>query len=199
MFDEVRNLRRAVIGLRSTRLLIACQGVKHEFESCGEKNKVSFYKGILSGAADALERVKARAGLVSVPKFPYAYTDRAGTIHLPFDQAVEIARRLCAAEPDTFLINAETTESKSSRDVRHGEDHLASLLNEHGASFALIRQWAGHDAPWLKARLKSSGSSGWCGTRFTCCRRPVSRRSRIDCGHLSLAKTVGRPAVSREA
>jgi hypothetical protein len=135
-----------VIGRRSNRLVVASQRVKIEFESCGEKNQVSFYKGVLSGAADALERVKARAGMVSVPKFPYAYTDRAGTIHLPFDQAVEIARRLYAPEPDTFLINAETTESKSSRDVRHGEDHLASLLNEHGASFALIRQWAARDA-----------------------------------------------------
>jgi hypothetical protein len=31
------------------------------------------------------------------------------------------------------------------RGVRHGEDHLSSLLNEYRASFALIRQWAGHD------------------------------------------------------
>jgi hypothetical protein len=33
------------------------------FESCGE-NQVSFYKGILTGTADALDRVKARAGMV---------------------------------------------------------------------------------------------------------------------------------------
>jgi hypothetical protein len=117
----------------------------HVFESCGE-NQVSFYRGVLSGVADALERVKTRAGMAGMQNFAYAYTDRAGTIHLPFDEAVGIARRLCAAEPDTFLINVETTESKWSRDVRHGEDHLASLLNEFRASFALIRQWAGHDA-----------------------------------------------------
>jgi len=40
----------------------------------------------------------------------------------------------------------EATERKWESDIRRGEDYVASLLNEHRAAWALIRQWAGHDA-----------------------------------------------------
>ena len=41
----------------------------------------------------------------------------------------------------------ETTERKWSQEARQlGEEHLAGLLNEYRASWALIRQWAGYDA-----------------------------------------------------
>jgi hypothetical protein len=53
----------------------------------------------------------------------------------------------CAAEPATVLVGVETTESDWARQARRpGEDYMVPLLNEYRASWALIRQWAGHDA-----------------------------------------------------
>jgi hypothetical protein len=65
---------------------------------------------------------------------------------LPFDVAVEFAKRFCAAEPAAVLVGVETAERDWDRRARIGEDHLVSLLNEYRAAWALIRQWAGHDA-----------------------------------------------------
>jgi hypothetical protein len=43
-------------------------------------------------------------------------------------------------------MNAEATERKWSREARTpGEEHMIELLNEFGAAWALIRQWAGHE------------------------------------------------------
>jgi hypothetical protein len=74
-----------------------------------------------------------------------AYLDR--TLHLPFDEALEIGKRFCAAEPAAVLADVEATERKWARDATTpGEEHLIELLNKYRASWALIRQWAGHDA-----------------------------------------------------
>jgi hypothetical protein len=67
-------------------------------------------------------------------------------LHLPFDEALELARRFCAAEPGTVLVGVEATERKWTHDVQTGEDYVVKLLNEYRASWALIRQWAGYDA-----------------------------------------------------
>ena len=46
-----------------------------------------------------------------------------------------------------MLLEVEATERKWSQDARTpGEEHIIGLLNEYRASWALIRQWAGHDA-----------------------------------------------------
>jgi hypothetical protein len=53
----------------------------------------------------------------------------------------------CGAEPAAVLVKVETTESDWARQARRpGEEHIVPLLNEYRASWALIRQWAGHDA-----------------------------------------------------
>jgi hypothetical protein len=119
----------------------------HEvFESVGDKD-VSYWRGVLSGPADAIERLRARAGMEVGRQPPYAYTDRSGVLQLPFDDTLEIAQRFSAAEPATVLISIEGTERKWSREAATpGEEHMAGLLNEFRASWALIRQWAGQDA-----------------------------------------------------
>lgn len=48
-------------------------------------------------------------------------------------------------QPAMALTAVEATEGKWAQDVRRGEDNLVRLLNEYRASWALIRQWAGHD------------------------------------------------------
>jgi hypothetical protein len=58
-----------------------------------------------------------------------AYLDRRGTLHLPFDETLEIARRFCAAEPAAVLADVEATERKWARDATTpGEEHFIELL-----------------------------------------------------------------------
>ena len=61
------------------------------FESVGEQ--IHFSYGSLSGAPEAIERVKARAGMDPKANSPSANVDRHGTLHLPFDEALELGRR----------------------------------------------------------------------------------------------------------
>jgi hypothetical protein len=115
------------------------------FENVGDE--VSFYRGVLSGSPEAIDRVKTRAKMNLSERSPVAYADRQGTLHLPFDNALEIARMFCAAEPAPVLLQAETAEREWSQKARRpGEEYMVKLLNEYRASWALIRQWAGHDA-----------------------------------------------------
>ncbi len=117
----------------------------HVFDHIGDE--LSFYKGVLSGSPEALERVKQRAGVPTMPLSRFAYTSRLGTIHLPFDYALELAQKFCGAEPATVLVNVENSESDWARKARTpGEEHIVPLLNEYRAVWALLRQWAGHDA-----------------------------------------------------
>jgi hypothetical protein len=36
------------------------------------------------------------------------------------------------------------------RKARHGEDYIIGLLNEYRAAWAVVRQWAGHDAAMIQ-------------------------------------------------
>jgi hypothetical protein len=114
------------------------------FESVGDD--VSFYRGILSGSPEAVDRVKTRAVMDTSKWSPSAYIDRQGKLHLPFDEAFELARMFCAAEPAAVLIRAETTERDWAQQARRpGEEYIIPLLNQYRAPWALIRQWTGHD------------------------------------------------------
>ena len=114
------------------------------FENLGDE--VQYYNGVLSGSVEAVTRVKERARVDVNKRSPYAYVDRAGRMQLPFGDAVALARALCAAEPTRFLMDAEATERKWSREARMpGEEYVMELLNDFGAAWALIRQWAGHE------------------------------------------------------
>jgi hypothetical protein len=119
----------------------------HEvFESVSDKD-FSYWRGVLCGPVEAIDRLGARAGMEAGKHSPYAYTDRRGVLRLPFDEALDVARRFSAAEPAAVLIAIEGTERKWGREAATpGEEHMASLLNEFRASWALIRQWAGQDA-----------------------------------------------------
>jgi hypothetical protein len=113
------------------------------FESVGDE--VSYWKGTLTGSPEALERLRARTQLPAAAPSRYQFESRAGTVHVPFDEAVNIAKRFSAAEPSTVLVNIETTERKWARDAAHGEDYIVSLLNEYRAAWALIKEWTGHE------------------------------------------------------
>ncbi|OGA01029.1 MAG: hypothetical protein A3I00_06470 [Betaproteobacteria bacterium RIFCSPLOWO2_02_FULL_64_12] len=116
------------------------------FDAAGEKG-LSFYRGILSGPPDALDRVKVRAGIDRAKHSPLAHVDRDGTSHAPFDEALDLAKAFCAKEPAAVLVRVEATEEDWSRKAAApGGDYIVGLLNEYRAAWALIRQWAGHDA-----------------------------------------------------
>jgi hypothetical protein len=118
--------------------------VEQVFESVGEE--VSCYRGVLTGSPDAVARIKERAKDENGRDPLYAYRDRFGKTHWPFQAAFELARKFCAAEPSTVLVGLESTEREwSTQASRPGEDYLVPLLNEYRASWALIRQWTGHD------------------------------------------------------
>ena len=111
-------------------------------------DEVNYYKGILSGTPEAIARVKTRAALAdSSRQPPLGYVDRQGKLHLPFGKAVDLARAFCSAEPAAVLARVEATEREWAQQARRpGEEYMVSLLNEYRAAWALIRQWAGHDA-----------------------------------------------------
>ena len=114
------------------------------FESMGDD--ISFYRGTLTGSSEAIDRVKRRAAMELGKRSPVAYVDRGGNVHLPFDDAFEIARMFCRAEPAAVLVGVEKTERDWARQAQcPGEDYIVPLLNEYRASWALIRQWTGHD------------------------------------------------------
>jgi hypothetical protein len=114
------------------------------FESVGDG--IDFYKGCLTAAPETLARLRARARVTLPRESPVTYTNRRGELRLPFDVAVDLAQKFCAAEPATVLVNIEATEREWDQKARRGEDYIVSLLNEYRASWALIRQWAGQDA-----------------------------------------------------
>ncbi|HTY23277.1 MAG TPA: hypothetical protein VMC85_09115, partial [Desulfomonilaceae bacterium] len=106
------------------------------YESVGDE--VSFYRGTLRCSPEALDRLKTRAKVVARENSMISYTDRQGTLRLPFDEALELARKFCAAEPATVLAGVEGTEGKWAQEARQpGEDYLVSLLNEYRAAWAL--------------------------------------------------------------
>jgi len=115
------------------------------FESTGERD-LSYWRGELTALPEAIDRVRVRAGVESGKSSAHAYVDRQGKLHLPFEEALMLARRFCAAEPAAVLVEAEATERKWASEARQpGEEHIVELLNRYRASWALIRQWAGHD------------------------------------------------------
>ena len=117
--------------------------VQQVFESAGDG--VDFYRGVLTGVPDVIDRIRVRSRMENLPQSHAAYTDRQGRLRLPFDAALDIAKRLCAAEPSTVLVGVESTEREWTRKAERGEDHIVGLLSRYRASWALIRQWAGHD------------------------------------------------------
>jgi hypothetical protein len=115
------------------------------FEATGEKG-LTFYKGVLSGPPDALERVRERSHFDRTKSSLYTYSDRYGTVHIPYVEALELAKAFCKVEPSAVLVKIESSEREWSQEAAHpGKEYMGDLLNEYRASWAIIRQWAGYD------------------------------------------------------
>lgn len=115
------------------------------FDSIGDD--LSYYNGILSCEPEALARFKARIAADAHHQSPHGYVGSDGKLHLPFGDAVALARAFCAAEPSMVLVRIEATERKWAQSAcRPGEEYIVDLLSDYRAAWALIRQWAGHDS-----------------------------------------------------
>ncbi len=107
--------------------------VTQVFESIGEKD-LQYYRGILSGSLEALHRVRGRANFDRKKSSAFAYTDRFGTVNVPYAEALELAKAFCAAEPNTVLLNTEGTEREWVQEASHpGNEYMRSLLGHHPA------------------------------------------------------------------
>lgn len=121
------------------------RAVSEVFEAAGEPDLL-FWRGELEFEPDALERLAGRAGVV-VPTSAVGYTDRHGRHHLPFECALSLAEHLARREPSTVLTPVEVAERDwTSRAREPGGDYALGLLADYRACWAIIRQWAGHDA-----------------------------------------------------
>ena len=121
------------------------EAVNAVLETTGE-DLSAWRDGILDHKPHALERVAQRAG-VDVPTHPLGYRDRHGEYHLPFECALGLARAFAAAEPNTVLAHVEIEERRYETEMHEpGNSNLLRLVNRWRASWALMRQWAGHDA-----------------------------------------------------
>jgi hypothetical protein len=120
------------------------EAIEQVFEAVADG--VGCRRGVLLGDPEALRRIRSRAKDVDPPEPVGAYTDRLGRVHWPFAAGLELARRFCAVEPATVLVSIEATEREwSAQASRPGEEYIIPVLNQFRASWALIRQWTGHD------------------------------------------------------
>lgn len=118
--------------------------VEQVFESAGEM--LCCHRGLLSGARDAFDRIRARAKAPDGPEPAGSYQDRFGAVHWPIMSSLELARAFCSVEPSTVLVGIEQTEREWATEAsRPGKGHIIPLLNQYRPSWALIRQWTGHD------------------------------------------------------
>ena len=114
-------------------------------DSTGERD-ISVHHGVLSYEPDVLERVAARAN-IDIPDHVVGYRDRHGRHHLPWDCAIALAAAFACNEPSTVLDPIDAKEHEWSTEARRpGGHYLIDLLTEYRAVWAIVRQWAGHDA-----------------------------------------------------
>lgn len=114
------------------------------FTATGER--FDLHKGLLQyHEEEAIERVAARAG-IEVPVTVRPVSTRNGTRYRAFADALNLAQAFAAAEPQTVLLEVEAAEREWETRAREpGGRYLISLVNEHRAEWALVRQWAGMD------------------------------------------------------
>lgn len=114
-------------------------------DATGEPGIYVGNRGELNASPDALDRVLERAKAV-IPIERPGYRGSDGDLHLPFDTAVTLARAFAAAEPQTVLLEVETSEHRYELEARElGNSHLVPLVQRWRAGWALCRQWAGFD------------------------------------------------------
>ena len=114
-------------------------------DSRGESGLRVGNHGEFTASPDALDRVLQRAKF-EMPIQQPAYEDRQGRLRLPFDGAVMLARAFAAAEPQTVLLEVDTSQQRYEMEARElGNSYLVPLVQRWRAGWALCRQWAGFD------------------------------------------------------
>lgn len=115
-------------------------------EATGEH--VNCYRSGVLTASDAsvLERISARAHL-NIEIRPPGHVDRDGKVHLPFEQALVIAKAFAKSESDIVLASIASEEARVEEFDRYSTEPTLVLMHlRYMASWSLVRQWAGFDA-----------------------------------------------------
>ena len=135
-------------------------------ESTGEPGAYAEAGGTMMSEPE-LQRILDRAGLAMAPTelHTLAYRDRHGSVHLPLEATVDVARSFAAAEPHTVVAYLDDQEEELRlRGNQPGERWWHDYVRGKLPGFAVARQWAGleQEAEMLRkeiARLRLLVSS----------------------------------------
>ena len=144
----------------------------------------SALSGRLTGSPEAIDRVRARAGVTQAANSPFGYVDRRGQVHAPLTKLWSWPASSARRNQHLFSSKVEAVEREWSPDAqRPGNEYLVELLNEYRASWALLRQWGGFDA----AIAQRGGTD------------PEARTTRLGCDLRSPKKGAGLDRDKSEA
>ena len=143
--SDIKRLREYNLRCGYKAVSPVTDALQQIFENAGDG--ISYDNGVLRTSCDALDRVRARCGLAEYELRPPAFQSRDGSLNLPHEQAEQLGRAFCMAEPAPVLVQIESTERKWAMEAaRPGNEYQIALLNQYRASWAIIRQWCGLDA-----------------------------------------------------
>jgi hypothetical protein len=123
------------------------RAVETVFAATGDDSIWCRPSGIVECDPTALQRVADRAQ-ISEPVTRLAreaFTDRRGTLHLPFAAVEQVARVFAAAEPDTVALYIDGNEESSfaRASAPYAGYARESYLTDDKPGWELARQWAG--------------------------------------------------------
>lgn len=144
------TLRRHNSGVGFERDSAVADAVHTVFENIGDGGHFDCKDGSMSGSIDTIERLRLRAKLTEgelSATTPYSFIERSGRLRLPYECALNFARAFSRQEPAGILAAIEASEREYSLSSTNPENaYQIRLLNTWRASWALVRQWCGHDA-----------------------------------------------------
>lgn len=147
--DEQRARRLRESSVEGDR--VTCEAIDFVLrDASGEEQECGFVNSLreFRFGMPATVRLWERAQLDGEPQtcHPYAFVDRSGEIHMPFEAAYRFAKAFAAQEPDTVLryVSLQEGELKATG-WTPGERWSHDYLRKQAPIFALMRQWAGHE------------------------------------------------------
>lgn len=116
------------------------EAISTVFEATGDE---SGFIRVWSVAPERARRLWRRAHLPGEPDHhPLAYIDRHGTMHLPYETALQFAHAPAAAEPEPCIHYLQEREDRLRAEGNlPGERHRHGFLCELRPAFALVRDW----------------------------------------------------------
>lgn len=120
------------------------QAVNLVLQSTGERLCTGEH-GSSPPEAETLDRLAKHSNL-NAEHLPSRFEDRWGRWMFSFHDAAALAKAFAASEPHAVGLRVDVEERRYEEGARGlGNSHLLDLVEEYRASWALVRDWAGHD------------------------------------------------------